>query len=150
MDPKGRRLGNLFPQRTGKTADKAADFRGQSKQFRPHALIDVSKPLGDENLRFDFLQRTTGNRQEVQEITSRVSPLDAKPLEDIKAMDKPEGWLTDYSTSNFNFRVNISARYCVNTYFMGEAVPAVGPHLAPNCLALYLGCHGVEMPDTVW
>jgi 5-methyltetrahydrofolate--homocysteine methyltransferase len=33
---------------------------------------------------------------------------------------------------------------------MGEAVPRVAPHLAPNCLALYLGCRGVEMPGTVW
>jgi len=29
-------------------------------------------------------------------------------------------------------------------------VPHAAPDLAPNCLALYLGCHGVEMPGTVW
>jgi len=73
-----------------------------------------------------------------------------KPLEAIKAMPKPKGWLTNYSTSNFDYRVNLSARACTNTYFLGEAVPAVAPDLAPNCLALYLGCRGVEGKDTVW
>ncbi len=29
-------------------------------------------------------------------------------------------------------------------------MPAVSPDLAPNCLALYLGCRGVEKPGTVW
>jgi hypothetical protein len=73
-----------------------------------------------------------------------------KPLEEIKAMPEPEGWVTHYSTSNFDYRVNLSARQCVNTYYLGEAVPTVSPDLAPNCLALYLGCKGVESPGTVW
>lgn len=34
--------------------------------------------------------------------------------------------------------------------YFGEAVPAIAPDLAPNCLALFLGCRGVEMPGTVW
>jgi len=73
-----------------------------------------------------------------------------KPMENIEAMPKPAGWLTDYSTSNFDYRVNLSDRACINTHFLGEAVPRVAPHLAPNCLALYLGCQGLEMPDTCW
>lgn len=73
-----------------------------------------------------------------------------KPLEDIKAMREPNGWVTNYSARNFEYRVNLSARALVNTHFMGEAVPTVAPDLAPNCLALYLGCHGVEEPGTVW
>ncbi|MBM3241608.1 hypothetical protein FJZ31_35450 [Candidatus Poribacteria bacterium] len=73
-----------------------------------------------------------------------------KPLEEIKAMPEPEGWVTNYSTRNFDYRVNLSARQCINTYYLGEAVPTVSPDLAPNCLALYLGCNGVESPGTVW
>jgi len=73
-----------------------------------------------------------------------------KPLEAIPAMPPPKGWVTRYSTSNFDYRVNLSARANISAYFLGEAVPCVAPDLAPNCLALYLGCHGVEMPDTVW
>ncbi len=73
-----------------------------------------------------------------------------KPVEHIPAMREPEGWVTRYSTSNFDYRVNLSARACISTHYLGEAVPCVSPDLAPNCLALFLGCHGVEMPDTVW
>ncbi len=73
-----------------------------------------------------------------------------KPLVNIPAMPQPKGWVTRYSTSNFEYRVNLAERACVSTYFLGEAVPSVGPDLAPNCLALFLGCKGVEMPDTVW
>jgi len=73
-----------------------------------------------------------------------------KPVEDIPALPRPDGWITDYSTSNFAYRVNLAARACVNHYYLGEAVPAVAPDLAPNCLALYLGCRGKEMPGTVW
>ncbi len=29
-------------------------------------------------------------------------------------------------------------------------MPVVSPNLAPNCLALYLGCRGIERLDTVW
>ncbi|MBI2503637.1 MAG: hypothetical protein HYW07_10450 [Candidatus Latescibacteria bacterium] len=54
------------------------------------------------------------------------------------------------STTDFSYRVNLSARACIHTHYLGEAVPAVAPDLAPNCLALYLGCTGVEMPGTVW
>lgn len=72
------------------------------------------------------------------------------PWEDIPAMTKPDGWVTDYSTTNFDYRVNIGARGCIYTDCYGEAVPTVSPDLAPNCLALYLGCTGKEMPGTVW
>lgn len=73
-----------------------------------------------------------------------------KPVEDIPVMAKPDGWITDYSTSNFAYRVNLALRSCVNTHFLAEAIPNVSPDLAPNCLALYLGCRGVEQPGTVW
>jgi len=73
-----------------------------------------------------------------------------KPLEEIEVIPAPEGWVTHYSTSNFDYRVNLSARQCINTYYLGESVPNVSPDLAPNCLALYLGCKGVESPGTVW
>jgi len=71
-------------------------------------------------------------------------------IEDIPAMPEPPGWQTHYSTSDFDYRVNLAALGCVDTYYLAEAVPAVSPDLAPNCLALYLGCRGLEMPGTVW
>jgi len=73
-----------------------------------------------------------------------------EPLEQIETMSEPEGWTTNYSAANFDYRVNLSARGCVNTWYLGEAVPAVSPDLAPNCLALYLGCKGVDGDGTVW
>jgi len=74
----------------------------------------------------------------------------AKPIEEIPALPEPPGWVTDYSTSNFEYRVNLAARACIDRYYLGEAVPYVAPDLGPNCLALYLGATGVEMPGTVW
>ncbi|MCL5995419.1 MAG: hypothetical protein M1546_05105 [Chloroflexi bacterium] len=73
-----------------------------------------------------------------------------EPIEHIPIMPAPPGWVTDYSTSNYDYRVNLAARACVNTHYLAEAVPFVVPDLAPNCLALYLGCKGVDMPGTVW
>jgi hypothetical protein len=49
------------------------------------------------------------------------------------------------------WRVNVALRAPTNTLYLAEAVPAFNSgDLAPNCLALYLGCHGVEMPGTTW
>lgn len=73
-----------------------------------------------------------------------------KPMEDIPAVPAPQGWLTHYSTQDFDYRVHLARRACVNTHYLGEAVPFVAPDLAPNCLALYLGCTGIEQHDTVW
>ncbi len=71
-------------------------------------------------------------------------------LPTVDAMPEPEGWVTDYATCNFDYRVNMAARACADTYYLGEAVPVIAPDLAPNCLALFLGCQGVESPGTVW
>jgi len=73
-----------------------------------------------------------------------------KPVVDIPAMPEPAGWTGSYSTVNFEYRVNLAARACAGTYYLGDAVPSYAPDLAPNCLALYLGCKGVEEPGTVW
>ncbi len=72
------------------------------------------------------------------------------PLEEIAAMPEPAGWLTHYSVSDYAYRVNLAARACIHTHYLGEAVPTVSPDLGPNCLALYLGCTGVDQPGTVW
>ena len=72
------------------------------------------------------------------------------PIEDIPPLPEPEGWVTHYSTSDFEYRLNLALRACTGTHYLAEAVPNVAPDLAPNCLALYLGCNGVEMPGTVW
>ena len=73
-----------------------------------------------------------------------------KPIETIPEMPQPKGWITGYSTSNFEYRVNMGARGCINQYYLGEAIPSVSPDLAPNCLALFLGCKGLETPGSVW
>jgi len=73
-----------------------------------------------------------------------------EPIEQIEAMPEPEGWITHYSTKNFDYRVNCSARACTRSYHLAESVPTVAPDLAPNCLALFLGCKGVEGQGTVW
>ena len=74
----------------------------------------------------------------------------SEPAERIEAMPEPAGWTGRYSTRDFYYRVNLSARQCVNTHYLAEEVPTVAPDLCPNCLALFLGCHGVEMANTVW
>ena len=74
----------------------------------------------------------------------------ATPIEDIPALPKPKGWTTGYSTTDFAYRVNVSARRCINTIYMGEAVPVDAPDLGPDCLALYLGSTAVDGLDTVW
>lgn len=73
-----------------------------------------------------------------------------KPIEDIPMMPEPEGWVSEYSPSDLEYRVNLAARACIHTHYLGEAVPDVCPNLGPNCLALYLGCTGVEKPGTMW
>jgi 5-methyltetrahydrofolate--homocysteine methyltransferase len=75
-----------------------------------------------------------------------------RPIEDIPALPEPEGWLTHYSTKDLPYRVNLALRSCLYTDCYGEAAPAYSSgDLAPNCLALYLGCQGVESAeDTVW
>jgi len=73
-----------------------------------------------------------------------------RPLEEIPPIERPAGWVTDYSTRSLEYRIYLSKIACVRTWYLGEAVPAVAPDLAPNCLALYLGCKGVERPGTVW
>jgi hypothetical protein len=81
----------------------------------------------------------------------QISVPRAEPWEEIEALPEPEGWITHYSTTDPAYRLNLALRTCLGTQYLGEAVPTVASgDLAPNCLALYLGCHGVEMPDTVW
>ncbi|HOF89368.1 MAG TPA: hypothetical protein PLZ36_14890 [Armatimonadota bacterium] len=74
-----------------------------------------------------------------------------EPWEDVPALPEPEGWITNYSTRDYGYRINLALRGFAKTECLGEAVPAVAPgDLAPNCLALFLGCRGHEMPGTVW
>ena len=73
-----------------------------------------------------------------------------EPLECIKALPTPPDWRTDYSTGNWEYRLNISARACTWQHYLAEAVPYVSPDLGPCCLALYLGCRAVEGTGTVW
>lgn len=72
------------------------------------------------------------------------------PIETIEPMEEPDGWVTDYSVSNYAYREHLARVGPTRHYYLGDAVPTVSPDLAPNCLALYLGCEGVDMPGTVW
>ena len=75
----------------------------------------------------------------------------AEPKESVPALPEPAGWVTHYSTRSLPYRVNLALRSCLYTDYYGEAVPSHSSgDLAPNCLALYLGCRGREMPETVW
>ena len=73
-----------------------------------------------------------------------------QPAEAIPTLPTPEGWTGRYSTADFDYRVHLGLRACIHHHYLGEAVPDYAPDLAPNCLALFLGCHGVEFGDTVW
>lgn len=73
-----------------------------------------------------------------------------RPLEEIPELPKPGGWVTNYSISDYAYRLNLTQRACVDTHFLAEALPKVAPDLAPGCVALYLGCRGVETDGTVW
>lgn len=72
------------------------------------------------------------------------------PLENIPKLPEPPGWITDYSIKDFEYRINLSERACINTHYLGEEVPVVAPDIAPGCLAVYLGCDGMEGTETFW
>ena len=78
--------------------------------------------------------------------TPRPEPWEAYP-----PLPEPPGWVTDYSTRDLEYHVHVRLRAAAGVEYLGEACPYVNAgDLAPNCLALYLGCHGVEQPGTVW
>lgn len=73
------------------------------------------------------------------------------PWEAIPALPEPPGWTGGYSLADDAYRLNAMQRAAAARDYLGESLPAVAVgDLAPNCLALYLGCRGVEMPGTVW
>ncbi len=85
-------------------------------------------------------------RPVIQLLVPRETPLEGDP-----EIPKPEGVLAPfYTTKSFEYRVNYARRQNLGVRFLGEAVPTASPDLAPNCLALYLGCKGVEGDGTVW
>ena len=72
------------------------------------------------------------------------------PVEEIMKLPEPEVWVTRYSTTDFDYRVNLAARECIYTDYVCEGVPNVSPDLGPGCLSLYLGSTCEERPGTVW
>ncbi len=75
----------------------------------------------------------------------------AVPREGIPEMPKPDGVTAPwYTVKSFDYRVNWMQRQHLSVCYMGDAVPQSSPDLAPNCLALYLGCKGEEGDGTVW
>jgi 5-methyltetrahydrofolate--homocysteine methyltransferase len=74
-----------------------------------------------------------------------------EPWEAIPEVPQPEGWVTDYSTSDLEYHLYVRYRGVASQTYLGEAAPIIAPgDEAPNTLALYLGCRGHEMPGTVW
>ncbi len=74
------------------------------------------------------------------------------PAEHVEPAPIPAGVVCErYTAQDLDLRVNLARRGCINTYYLGEAVPYHAPgDLGPGTLSLFLGCHGTEMPTTVW
>jgi hypothetical protein len=72
-------------------------------------------------------------------------------LEDIPKLPVPEGCQSaGYTIKDLDFRVTWGRRCGLGSWHLGESVPTAGTCLAPNTLALYLGCEGTEAEGTVW
>ena len=75
----------------------------------------------------------------------------AEPVEEFPPMPVPEGWQCNYSTVSLDYKVHVGVTACAGTLYLGEACPTYpSGDLAPNCLALFLGCQGRETPQSVW
>ncbi|HEY3377841.1 MAG TPA: hypothetical protein VGL77_10145 [Armatimonadota bacterium] len=75
----------------------------------------------------------------------------ATPHEVMPSMAEPPGWVTDASMHDPAYRQYLAQRAAADATYFAEAVPSPCPtYLAPNSLALFLGCEGIERPDTVW
>lgn len=76
----------------------------------------------------------------------------AEPVEKIEALPvPPEVVCPRYTARDVDFRVNLAWREAASRHYLAEAVPHAMPgDLGPDTLALFLGCEGVEMPETVW
>ncbi|MHB9022919.1 MAG: hypothetical protein ACYC7E_01905 [Armatimonadota bacterium] len=89
--------------------------------------------------------------EDIGRAAMQISVPREQPVEVIPPVPEPDGWITGYSTKSLPYRVYLALQRPANSDYYGEAVPADSAgDLAPNCLALYLGCRGVEMPGTVW
>lgn len=96
--------------------------------------------------------RAWWNGEDIGRPAVLVSVPRTEPMEAIPEVAVPEGDTPpNYTTRSIDYRVNHALRCCLHHDYLGEAVPSASPgDLAPDCLALYLGCTGREMPDTVW
>ncbi|MCE5279146.1 MAG: hypothetical protein LLG03_14090 [Planctomycetaceae bacterium] len=75
-----------------------------------------------------------------------------KPLPEFeKPIETPPGVTAgNYTVKDYAFRAAVGPVWAAGGNYAAEALPTVSPDLAPNCLALYLGCQGVEGQGTVW
>jgi len=75
----------------------------------------------------------------------------AERWEAVDPMPRPEGWTSRYSTASMEYKLHLARTACLGREFLGESCPSYATgDLAPNCLALYLGCQGTETPESVW
>jgi 5-methyltetrahydrofolate--homocysteine methyltransferase len=72
------------------------------------------------------------------------------PLEPPAVVPEPAGWVTSLSTRDMAYRLFVARDTCARNWYLGDAIPTVNPYIAPNALALFLGCPGIEGPGTVW
>lgn len=73
------------------------------------------------------------------------------PWEDVPALPAPPNRPSRYSIVSVEYSINEALRSCLYTDYLGEAAPHYpAGDVAPGSLALYLGCDGVEMPETTW
>lgn len=63
----------------------------------------------------------------------------AEPLERVEKMERV-GWIDRDADRYLAYRLNLAARTCVNTHYLGEALPVISPDIGPNGLAQFLGC----------
>ena len=77
------------------SAAAVAEARAGDLPGRAVVVVEVPVAALDENL----LRRVL-----------LIGVLRDKPLEGVPAMPEPEGWVTHYSTSNYDYRINLAAR----------------------------------------
>ena len=94
---------------------------------------------------------TWWNGGDIGRAAMQVTAPREEKLEDIPEVPVPEGCQSPgYTIKSLDYRLACGRRGNAGTWHLGESSPCVGTCLAPNTLALYLGCEGVEAEGTVW
>ncbi len=68
----------------------------------------------------------------------------------LASMQAPDGWMTDYSISDLDYRDYLSREHVLSRSYHAEAFPVVRPNLGPSSLAALLGSPATESPGNIW